>query len=108
MTSRHRLCRVKISALDQVSSKIDDIAVPYPTPVMNTIKRPNLFLGESCSRRTPEIGRSSINTSDIIVHAANGIESLILMLSCDPVTFPSQVCPGGGASPITATIIQIT
>lgn len=48
-----------------------------------------------------------MNTSDAITHAANGIESLVLMVLCEAMAFASQECPGDGASPITEMMMQM-
>ena len=48
---------MRISAFDAVLSEPKAIALPYPIPVIKIIETANLFFGDSCNRKTPEIGR---------------------------------------------------
>ena len=79
---------VKVSYIDIRKSSI---ASSYPSPVIKIIDRASFFLGVSCSRRTPEIGSTKMNTSDTSAHAANGMESFLPILFRGVKELSSQV-----------------
>lgn len=90
----------------EIKAKARNLSVPYPIPVMKTIKSPTLFFGESCNLNTPEIGRSRMNTSDTNAHAANGIEIFMPMAARDVAELAIQDCPARGVAPIKLASVK--